>query len=206
MNIKSRASKVYAKANDRPYTYISKNDNKAKNLRANMRTKHMESGFKSLKYSAAKKIVLKNMQICQVPERVYETVRLLFLTKLNKAFPKIDKKDYLFRLDKYPHQILRLKAAASAQTGISVDRISTGMKNAFGKPYSMAAKLRYIDRSVIEVYLSEKYADDKSVDKIKEILKKLNHKLPFKSKIEVVQPDHNLKELKIQPVDQGFKP
>lgn len=181
--IKNKASKVFARAKDRPYTYISKKDNKTKNLRSNMRTKHMESGNKKLRYAAKVKFTVSVLEKITIPEKVYETSRLLFLTKINKAFPKIEKADYLFRFVKYPHQILRLKTSVSAQKGISVDRISSGMKNAFGKPYSLAARITKPNEALIEFYLSEKYNKESSLQTVRKIFREINHKLPCNTKV-----------------------
>lgn len=204
MAIKNRASKVFCKAidRDRPYHYLSKKDNKTKNHRSNMRAKHMESGNKTLRWSdAAVVYTMSTTQKAQVPEKVYETVRLTFLTKINKAFPKLDKKDYLYRYVKIPHQILRLKTSVSAQKGISVDRISTGMKNAFGKFYSFATRIKpkvvnkkVVSEEVIKLYCSKNLSDEKSVRAIYNLLKTLNHKLPFKATVKYVKMVHKQNE------------
>lgn len=193
MAIKRRASKVFCKAvsRDRPYTYLSKKDNKTKNHRNNMRTKHMQSGNKNLRHEGASLIFsVTTTAEAQIPEKVYETLRLTFLTKLNKAFDKVEKKDYLYRYLLVPHQILRLKTSVSAQKGISVDRISTGMKNAFGKFYSFATRIKNkihhgkpVEACLLKIYFTKTYADKKSVTKLYQLLKTLNHKLPVKAKV-----------------------
>lgn len=193
MAIKRRASRVYSKAveRDRPYTYLSKRDNKTKNHRNNMRTKHMESGNKNLRFKDAEVIFSVNTtDSSHIPEKVYEVVRLSFLTLLNQTFNKIQKKDYLYRYVKIPHQILRLKTAASAGKGISVDRISTGMKNAFGKFYSFAIRVRkkfknkeVVPQQILKVYFTKTYANTVDLKKIYDILKTVGKKLPVKTKI-----------------------
>lgn len=205
MAIKRRASRVYSKAveRDRPYTYISKRDNKTKNHRNNMRTKHMESGNKNLRFKdAAVVFSVKTTDSSHIPEKVYEVVRLSFLTLLNQTFTKIEKKDYLYRYIKIPHQILRLKTAASAGKGISVDRISTGMKNAFGKFYSFATRIckktkekKVIPQQLIKVYFTNNYANAVDIKKIQEILKTIGKKLP----VTVTVRYHLLEEPKTAP-------
>lgn len=193
MAIKRRASRVYSKAisRDRPYTYISKKDNKTKNHRNTMRIKHLESGNKMLRHEGAKIVYsVKTTDASQIPERVYEVVRLTFLTYLNQEFEKIEKKDYLFRYVKVPHQILRLKTAASAGKGISVDRISTGMKNAFGKFFSFATRIptvkknfKNVPQEIFKVYVSNTYSSPANIKKMYNIISKMKHKLPVKIKV-----------------------
>ncbi len=202
---------MFSKAQDRPYNYISKKDNKTKNLRNNMRIKHFESGNSLLKEDYGIKITCrvqkkKELKISplefrkltktqktrlmrpikntlQINEKIYEVIRLLFLVKINKAFPKLSKSDYLLQFVKYPHQILRLKSVASSQKGISVDRISTGMKNAFGKPFCMASRIVKDNDIFFQCFFNHKYERDAL--KIRDLVKSLCHKVPFTPKIEV---------------------
>ena len=48
---------------------------------------------------------------------------------------------YFFQLRIYPHHILRENPLAA---GAGADRMSTGMKCAFGKPISVAARVKVI--------------------------------------------------------------
>lgn len=199
MAIKRRASRVFAKARDRPYSYISKNDNKTKNFRNNMRAKHMESGNKKLRHEGADLVfTVSTCDRSQIPERVYETTRITFLTELANKFGKIEKQFYLYRYIKIPHQILRLKTAASAGKGISVDRISTGMKNAFGKFYSFATRIvpkmsskKVVPQEFLKVYFTKEYSDPASTKKIYDIICALKNKLPVKIKVTYtkIEPD-----------------
>lgn len=189
MNIKNGHSSVFAKAKDRPYTYISKRNDKTKNLRTNCRFKVYQTGNKKLQKDYYGKISLYVTEDLQIFEKLLETTRLLLLTKMNKTTKKkLSRNEFFFKYYKYTHQVLRLKTVVSAQKGISVDRISKGMKLAFGKPEGLAVRTRHvkIPEAFIELFLSKKYYD-KYLRQFKEDLKKVALKTPLRKKLVVVE-------------------
>ena len=94
----------------------------------------------------------------------------------NKRLEKQLGKNYLFWIRKYPHHVLRENPLA---TGAGADRLSTGMKLAFGKPIGIAAQV-FTGDIVMEVYTTEQ-----GVAIAKEALRVAKHKLPFTGKLVV---------------------
>ena len=87
----------------------------------------------------------------------------------NRVLEAIGKNSYFLRIRKYPFHILRENPLA---TGAGADRMSTGMKLAFGKPISMAARVFTGD------IIMEARVDKKDVASAKKALKRASSKLP----------------------------
>jgi large subunit ribosomal protein L10e len=64
------------------------------------------------------------------------------------------KDNYHFKIRVYPHQILRENAMAS---GAGADRISDGMRRAFGKPIGTAARV-FVGQKIMTVKVSKDFA------------------------------------------------
>jgi len=75
----------------------------------------------------------------------------------------LGKTGFMFRLHKFPHHILRENALAS---GAGADRLSTGMKQSFGKPIGIAAQVHEGD-ILFEVRSDNEAAAKKALHLIK---------------------------------------
>ncbi len=94
-------------------------------------------------------------------EAARKTANKLLESKLGKS--------YRFVIKKYPHHVLRENPLA---TGAGADRLSTGMKLAFGKPIGLAAQVFKGD-VILEVHTREQ-----GVNFAKEALRRARCKLP----------------------------
>ena len=83
---------------------------------------------------------------------------------------------YKFQIRTYPHQILREHKMA---TGAGADRISDGMRLAFGKPIGTAARVRKGQKIITISTTPEKVYD------ATEALRRCAMKMPVKCKIEI---------------------
>ncbi len=80
------------------------------------------------------------------------------------------------KVRRYPHQILREHKMA---TGAGADRISDGMRRAFGKAVGHAVRAQ-IGQKLLTVYTTEAHLED-----AKEALRRASHKLPSPSRISI---------------------
>ncbi|MCL5101852.1 MAG: 50S ribosomal protein L16 [Candidatus Marsarchaeota archaeon] len=78
---------------------------------------------------------LKTKQAIQLRSNSIESARQMINKHLELTAPG----DFYFKVLVYPHMIIREHRMA---TGAGADRISQGMSHAFGKPVSVAARLR----------------------------------------------------------------
>jgi large subunit ribosomal protein L10e len=92
-------------------------------------------------------------------------VRVLERTALN---------EYHLKVRRYPHQILREHKMAM---GAGADRISDGMRRAFGKPVGHAVRAG-IGAELLTIYTTEAHLGD-----AKEALRKASHKLPVPTRV-----------------------
>ena len=98
---------------------------------------------------------------------------------INKYFLKnIGQGLYQFQLKKYPHLILRENKFA---TGAGADRISSGMRNAFGTPIGVAVKIKkkeilYHGKIDLKKFNKENFT---------KFTKKINSKLPLKLLLQI---------------------
>jgi len=110
----------------------------------------------------------------QVRQNALEAARV----GANKIIEKVGEDNYFLRLVPFPHVILREnKMIATA----GADRLSEGMRRAFGKPIGLAARIEPGD-TVIELYVKKEY-----LDKAKEALRIAKSKLPMKTRLEIIQ-------------------
>ncbi|NLL11225.1 MAG: 50S ribosomal protein L16, partial [Methanomicrobiales archaeon] len=73
---------------------------------------------------------------CQIRHSALEAARMSINRKLNK---EIGRANYHLKLRTYPHHVLRENKQA---TGAGADRVSQGMRLAFGKAVGTAARVR----------------------------------------------------------------
>lgn len=119
----------------RPYTRISKYTKK----------NYVRGGFPALKITKfdmgtpqknyETKVVLVSQEAMNVRQNALESARMTS----NRLLEKTLGKEYHLRLKVYPFHVLRENALAS---GAGADRLSTGMKLAYGKPVGCAARVR----------------------------------------------------------------
>lgn len=153
---------------ERPYTRRSK-FRKLNFIRATPNNKIVKYVMGSPKTEFKHKLRLISDDALQIRHNAIESARQtanrLLEGKLRKSF-------YCFKILIYPHHILRENPIAS---GAGADRLSTGMKNSFGKAIGLAAQIRE-GQILLEVS-----ANNESVARL--ALKRAAHKLPCKSKI-----------------------
>ncbi len=89
-------------------------------------------------------MALTSDQFVQVRSNSLEAARQTANKYLEREIPG----DYFFRIIKFPHQVIREKKRA---TGAGADRLSQGMSMSFGKPVSVAARIKK-GEAVVEVY------------------------------------------------------
>ncbi len=89
---------------------------------------------------------------------------------------KVGKENYHFKIKTYPHHVLREHAIAA---GAGADRYSSGMQKAFGKCVGVAARIkRGTEIAYVEI-------DENNISYAKECLRKVGHKMPCKTFIEI---------------------
>lgn len=89
---------------------------------------------------------------CQIRDNALEAARVM----ANKIFEnKIGKENYRFKIRVYPHQALREHAIL---TGAGADRLSKGMKQAFGRAVGRAAVVKK-NQKIMSVWTMEKFED-----------------------------------------------
>lgn len=108
---------------------------------------------------------------CQIRHTALEAARISINRKLIKD---IGRMNYRLKLRVYPHHVLRENKQA---TGAGADRVSEGMRLAFGKAVGTAARV-IPGQEVFSVYTTPQY-----LDKAKEALRSGSHKLPSPTRI-----------------------
>ncbi|AEF96318.1 50S ribosomal protein L16 [Methanotorris igneus] len=98
---------------------------------------------------------------------------------------KCGRMGYRFQIRVYPHQVLREHKMAC---GAGADRISDGMRLAFGKPIGTAARVRK-NQPVITVWV-----DPDKVNDAKEALRRCAMKLPVSCKIVIEKGKELIKQ------------
>ncbi|MFB6093050.1 MAG: 50S ribosomal protein L16 [Haloquadratum sp.] len=118
-------------------------------------------------------ISLRLEEECQVRHGSLESARL----SANRVMLKeVGQENYKMVLRKFPHQILRENKQA---TGAGADRVSDGMRQAFGKPVGTAARVQANER-VFTVY-----CDPEDADVAKDALRRAYNKMSPPCRIDV---------------------
>ncbi len=112
-------------------------------------------------------------EAAQVRDTALEAARISAVRVLEKFAPN----EFRLKVRRFPHQILREHKMA---TGAGADRISDGMRRAFGKPVSHAVRAQ-IGMELLTVYTTAAHVAD-----AKEALRKASHKLPVPTRLNVV--------------------
>ena len=112
---------------------------------------------------------------CQIRHTSLESARVTANRFIQK---KTGTLGYRMRMLVYPHILLRENKQA---TGAGADRISQGMRSAFGKIVSTAARVRQ-DQTIISLQVNRKNAEF-----AKQALRKANSKLPSSCRIKILR-------------------
>ena len=111
-------------------------------------------------------------EAAQVRDIALEAARVSAVRVLEKHAPN----EFHLKVRRYPHQILREHKMAM---GAGADRISDGMRRAFGKPVGHAV------RAQIGTELLTIYTTDAHLPVAKEALRKASHKLPVPTRVRI---------------------
>ena len=113
---------------------------------------------------------LETEEAAQVRDIALEAARVSAVRVLEKNAPN----EYHLKVRRYPHQILREHKMAM---GAGADRISDGMRRAFGKPVGHAVRAQ-IGTTLLSIYTTEAH-----MAHAKEALRKASHKLPSPTRV-----------------------
>ncbi len=132
--VKLRKFSAYQKL-ERPYTRISKYTKKnfVRGGFPALKITKFDMGTPQKQYDAV--ILLNSNDSMNVRQNSLESARMTS----NRLLEKTLGKEYHLRVKVYPFHVLRENALAS---GAGADRLSTGMKLAYGKPVGTAARVR----------------------------------------------------------------
>ena len=118
-------------------------------------------------------ISLRLEEECQIRHGSLESARL----SANRVMLKqVGQENYKMVLRKFPHQILRETKQA---TGAGADRVSGGMRQAFGKPIGTAARVQNGER-VFTIY-----CDPEDADVAKDALRRAYNKMSPPCRVDV---------------------
>ena len=110
---------------------------------------------------------------CQVRHNALEAARITSNRTMDK---KVGSSNYRLTVRSYPHVVLRENKQA---TGAGADRVSQGMRAAFGKIVSIAAKL---NRNQIIMTIE---TNEQNINFAKDALRKAGMKIPSPCKIQI---------------------
>jgi large subunit ribosomal protein L10e len=105
-------------------------------------------------------------EACQIRHSALEAARTSINRKLNKD---LGRANYHLKLRTYPHHVLRENKQA---TGAGADRVSEGMRRAFGKAVGTAARVTP-GQKIFTVY-----SEPQHLERVKNALRHGGHKLP----------------------------
>jgi len=112
------------------------------------------------------KVSLTVDEACQIRHTALEAARMSINRKLTKDLGRMN---FHLKLRTYPHHVLRENKQA---TGAGADRVSEGMRKAFGKAVGTAARVRP-NQKIFTVYSTPQH-----LERIKNALRHGGHKLP----------------------------
>ncbi|MFA4861373.1 50S ribosomal protein L16 [Methanoregula sp.] len=112
-------------------------------------------------------------EACQIRHSALEAARITANRRLMK---EVGRSNFHFKVRVFPHHVLRENKQA---TGAGADRVSEGMRLAFGKAVGTAARVDP-GQKIMTVYSTPQY-----LEKIKDALRHSGHKLPTPSHLKV---------------------
>jgi large subunit ribosomal protein L10e len=128
----------------------------------------------NLKDSFPLSLTLHTEEAGQVWDRSLEAARISAVRVMEASAPN----QFHLKVRRYPHQILREHKMA---TGAGADRISDGMRRAFGKPVGHAV------RAQIGTPLMTVYTRPEHLAAAKEALRKASHKIGLPTRLVVLE-------------------
>ena len=112
-------------------------------------------------------------EACQIRHSALEAARISINRRLMK---EVGRANFHFKVRVFPHHVLRENKQA---TGAGADRVSEGMRLAFGKAVGTAARVAENQR-IFSVFSTPAY-----LEKVKDALRHGGHKLPSPSHLKV---------------------
>jgi large subunit ribosomal protein L10e len=137
----------------------------------NIRIAQFTAGAPKESFPLSLSLVVKEQ--CQIRDRALESARIATTKYLTTH---VGANNFHMQIRTYPHVILREHKTA---TGAGADRVSSGMRNAFGKPIGTAVRIK-AGQPVITVYVHK----DKMLI-AKEALRRASRKMPTPCRIVV---------------------
>jgi len=95
---------------------------------------HFDMGNSKAEFDTKIELIYKDDM--QVRHNALESTRVMIQKKLEK---EIGVQNYHFKINVYPHHVMRENITA---TGAGADRVSDGMRRAYGKPIGRAARVK----------------------------------------------------------------
>jgi large subunit ribosomal protein L10e len=135
-----------------------------------LRVTQFDTGDLRTRFAVA--LSLGTEEAAQVRDIALEAARISAVRVLERQAPN----QYHLKVRRYPHQILREHKMAM---GAGADRISDGMRRAFGKPVGHAVRAE-IGAELLTIYTTDEHVAD-----AKEALRKASHKLPVPTRVVV---------------------
>ena len=160
---------------ERPYTRVSKFRKKSF-----IKTNYNARVIKFVMGNSKKEDFEYNLKLLpkvdvQIRDNALESARLTSNRLLEK---NLGSASYFFRVNKFPHHILRNNPIAS---GAGADRFSTGMKKSFGKPIGQSARFKKGDT------ILEAKVDKRNLELAKKALKRASYKISCGCTIEITK-------------------
>ena len=112
-------------------------------------------------------------ETCQIRHSALEAARITINRRLMKD---VGRSNFHFKVRVFPHHVLRENKQA---TGAGADRVSEGMRLAFGKAVGTAARMS-AGQKLMTVFSTPQY-----IEKIKDAMRHGGHKLPTPSHLKV---------------------
>ncbi|KRH94419.1 60s ribosomal protein L10 [Pseudoloma neurophilia] len=129
-----------------------------------------------------KLVYIKSLEKEQISAEALETARI----SANKyMFTNAGKDSYHYRIMIHPYNVLRINKMLSCA---GADRLQTGMRGAFGKPYGLCARVE-INQRILAIRTKEQY-----VKHAVEALRRAKHKFPGKYEV-VVSTEHGFSQI-----------
>jgi len=132
---------------------------------------HFDMGNPAGDYDVKAELVYRNDT--QVRHNALDASRIIVQKKLEKL---VGVTNYHFKVNVYPHHIMRENITA---TGAGADRVSEGMRKAFGKPIGRAARVKG-GQALFTVMFNR---SEQKVRTVKDALKLASNKLPGEKSI-----------------------
>lgn len=139
----------------------------------NTRLLMLDMGAKSTEFPVS--LELRVLEHCQVRHTALEAARQRANRTIQDAAGVTN---YNLKINVYPHHILRENKLA---TGAGADRISSGMRAAFGKPVGRAARVK-VDQRIITINTQPQF-----FKAAKNALRKAGYKIPSPTRIVVAK-------------------